>query len=221
MESVGLRLRSGGAVPALKSPPKVSKLSSTKNTAKSSKKSKAAATRTAKAANIAAAMEQAQAFFEDEDLEEARIKKSGKRGREKEEDRENQEEKIIAEAETLAVKVAETDRIIRKLDKRRKKALGDVARYKDMASLAKSALKGPAAAKKGLEIRNKLKQLEKTLLVLQELNAKRSDEIYDAALQEVSEAKHSSKKRRTGASTLSEGSVEHDLVVSEGKHPSP
>jgi hypothetical protein len=164
-------------------------------------------------------MEQAQAYFEEEGLEEAGVKKSGKRARAKEEDRENQEERNIAEAEELAAKLGETDRIVRKLDRRRNKALGDVARYKDKASLAKSVLKGPAATKKGLEIRKKLKQLEKTLLVIQELHVKRSDEIYAAALQEVSNSKHSNKKRRTGASTLSEDSEEHDLDVSEGKHP--
>jgi hypothetical protein len=221
MESVGLRLRSGGSVPALKSPPKASKLSSAKNASKASKKSKAGGGGASKATNLAGAMDEAQAYFEEGGMEEFGKKKKGKRGRENEEEGESLEERIIAEAELLSAKVAEKDKYLLKVESRRTKTLKGIDRYKQMATLAKSVLKGQEASKKGIEIKNKLKHLNKLLLVLQELNAKRSDDIYAAALEEVSAAKHPSKKRRTGASTLSEDSEEHDFEVSEGKHASP
>jgi hypothetical protein len=162
-------------------------------------------------------MEQAQTLFEEEGIEAVVRKKGGKRGRGKEEDEESLEEKIIAEAELLSAKVAEKDKYLLELEGRREKALDDIKRYKEKATLAKDLLKGAAATKKNAEIKEKLKQLNKLLLVLQELNTKRMDDIYTAALEEVSAIKHPAKKRRTGASTMSSDSEGDELDVSEGK----
>lgn len=221
MESAGLRLRSGGGVPAQKSPTKESNGVTDKDNAKSKKKGRGGGGKPTKKLNIGDVMMQAQTYFEEEGIEGGLTKKRGKRGRGKEDEEEKLEEKILAETEVLAAKVAKVDPYLFELDSRRAKAMDDISRYKEKATLAKTLLKGPESTKKGVEIKNKLKHLNKLLLVLQELNAKRTDAIYAAALEEVSAASHTAKKRCTGASTMSEDSEGDDLDVSEGERPFP
>jgi hypothetical protein len=221
METSGRKLRSGGVVPALKSPTKPPKQSSKGNLAPKTGREKAKEAKAAKSANLARAIDQAEAYLEESGEEDMRKLKRGKRTREEDEDQEITEEGIVAEAEALSKKLFVDDKYLKELDSRRSKALDDTERYKKKATLAKTILKGAAATKKSKEIKNKLSQLSQLLVVIRNLTVKRQDEIYAAALQEITEANRSKKKRRTAASTVSEDSVGDGLDVSDGKSHFP
>jgi hypothetical protein len=217
METSGRKLRSGGVVPAPKSPPKASKHSSkTKSTPKTAK-AKAKGAKGDKAAVLAMAIEQAEAYLAESGEEDAVKSKRKKRPREEDEDGEIAEENIVTEAEALSAKLIAEDKYLKELDSRRIKTLDKTDRYKEKAALAKSTLKGAAATEKGKEIKNKLSELSQTLVAIRNLTAKRQDAIYAAALKEITETKQSKKKRRTEASTLTENSEDDGLDVSEGE----
>jgi hypothetical protein len=219
MASTGRSLRSGGDVPALKSPEKGPKLSSGKKLGpRGGKLIRGSGGKFAKISKLAAAMDDADSFLEESAEEVEEELKQRKRGREDVNEAE-MEKKIVAEAEVLSKKVSDDDKYLKELESRRLKALDDIERYKVKASLVKTKLKGKEASNKAKEIKTKLSRLEKLLAVIRNLVVKRQDTIYEAVLKEVSEAKHKNKKRRTMASTLSEDSEGDALDVSEGEYP--
>jgi hypothetical protein len=221
MESTARSLRSGGGVPALKSPEKGPRRNSgEKSGSKATRLARGKGGKFAKIGKLAAAMEEAESFLGESAEEEVEGLKQRKRARE-DEDETKREQKVLEEAEALSKKVAEDDQYLKELEERRIKALNDTDRYNEKAGLVKTKLKGNAATKKTKEIKAKLAQLAKLLAVIRNLVIKRQDTIYAAVLKEVSEAKHLNKKRRTMASTLSEDSDGDNLDVSEGKHLIP
>ena len=219
MESSGRKLRSGGVVPAAKSPTKPPKQSTKARSGQKPAKAKANEPKGDKAAVLAKAIEQAEAYLAENDEEDAKKSKRTKRAREEEQDEEIAEEEIVAEAEALSAKLVASDKYLKELDSRRTKALDDTDRYKQKAALARATLRGSDATKKGKEIKKKLAELSQLLVVIRNLTAKRQDAIYAAALREITEAKHAKKKRRTEASTLTENSEDDGLDVSEGESP--
>jgi hypothetical protein len=221
MESTGRSLRSGAAVPALKSPEKGPKQNSGKKPGpRGGKLIRGNGGKFAKNPKIAVAIEEAESFMEESAEEVEEELKQKKRPRE-DDDEGEMERKISEEAKRLAKKVSDDDKVLKVLESRRSKAVDDVERYKHKAELAKTKLIGKAASKKSKEIKAKLSNLAKRLSVIRDLVVKRKDTIYAAALKEITEAKRPSKKRHVIASTMSEDSEGDALDVSEGEYPFP
>jgi hypothetical protein len=119
MESSGRKLRSGGVVPAAKSPTKPSKLSTKAKSGQKPAKVKANEAKGDKAAVLAMAIEQAEAYLAENDEEDAKKSKRMKRTREEEQNEEIAEEEIVAEAEALSAKLIASDKYLKELDSRR------------------------------------------------------------------------------------------------------
>jgi hypothetical protein len=208
----GRNLRSRKIPSPVKSPKKAIEIeSSKKQTEKSGQKSKEKAPADPKAANVVSALQRAQEYITKSSAKDANVSKRAKRAREEEED--DEDTTLVAAAHKLAASWMMEDDYALEIERRKEEAMASLARYEPMPALAKRSLKGEALKAKLVEIKNKIDNIEGTLIALRTLIDKRYDEIFDDALKRTTEEKKPSKRARM-ESTLAES---EDLNVSDGK----
>jgi len=216
MEPAGRNLRSGLTVAPIRSPQKASNTStkkkSGKNSGKGAGKAKNGGSKSAPAVNSNLATVQAKAFVEEYPEVEVEEVGTGKRRRDEEEEGELLTTAEIAEANSRAAEAMKDDEYVRVVEGRIRKAIEDVQRYRSKMTLAKDTLEGLELASKLEEINKKLTHLEKLQIALKNLIPRRQDQIFKAALQEISDLKHTEKRH----CIAEEASKQDDLVVSDG-----